>query len=137
MFFCYKLGGFDRGESIELKARHKNSKIKIGNNVLSNNNIFLCAANYIKVGDNTLIGQNVNIMDHEAHGLSPDKRLTVGEIGKVLIGRNVWIGSNVTILKNSEIGENAIIATGAVFSGIFPSNVIIGGVPAKIIKSLN
>jgi acetyltransferase-like isoleucine patch superfamily enzyme len=64
------------------------------------------------------------------------KRREVGEIGKVILGSNVWIGSNVTILKNTIIGENTIIATGAVVTGVIPSNVIIGGVPAKIIRSL-
>ena len=132
----FRLGGYHRGGCIELQARTKDSKIKIGNNVATNNNIMFCAANYIEIGDDTLIGQYVTIMDHEAHGIAPDKRREVGEIGQVIVGKNVWIGNNVSILKNSEIGDNSIIATGAVVSGKFPSNVIIGGVPAKIIKSL-
>jgi acetyltransferase-like isoleucine patch superfamily enzyme len=132
----FKLGGFNKGGSIELQARTKESKIIIGNNVLTNNNIFLCAANYIEIGDETLIGQNVTIMDFEAHGLQPDERRNLGEIGKVIIGKNCWLGNNVTVLKNSIIGDNTVIATGAVVTGIFPSNVIIGGVPAKIIKTL-
>lgn len=75
-------------------------------------------------------------MDHEAHGVHPTERRKLGEIGKVIIGKNCWLGNNVTILKNSEIGENTIVATGAVVAGKFPANVIIGGVPAKIIKTL-
>jgi len=134
--FGYKMGGFHKGGSIELQARYKNSKIKIGNNIATNNNIMICAANYIEIGDNTLIGQYVTIMDHEAHGIAPDKRRQLGEIGKVIIGKNVWLGNNVTMLKNSEIGDNTIVAAGAVVSGKFPANVIIGGVPAKIIKTL-
>lgn len=132
----YKLGGFHRGGSIEIQPRYANSIIKIGNNILTNNNLFFCAANYIEIGDETLIGQNVAIMDHEAHGIDPDRRLQLGEIGKVIVGKNVWIGNNVTILKNSEIGDNTIIAAGAVVSGKFPKNVVIGGIPAKIIKAL-
>lgn len=135
--FGYKLGGFHRGGSIELQARYMNSKIKIGNNIATNNNIMLCAANYIEIGDNTLIGQNVTIIDHEAHGIDPLKRRELGVVGKVIIGKNVWIGNNVSVLKNSEIGENSIIATGAVVSGKFPANVIIGGVPAKILKEID
>lgn len=64
-------------------------------------------------------------------------RRKVGETGCVRIEQNVWIGNNVTILKNTVIGENTIIAAGAVVSGNYPSNVIIGGVPAKIIKHLD
>jgi len=134
--FGFKMGGYHRGGSIELQARYKDAKIKIGNNVSTNNNIMLCAANYIEIGDNTLIGQYVTIMDHEAHGIKADKRRNLGEIGTVIIKKNVWLGNNVVVLKNSEIGENSIVATGAVVSGKFPSNVVIGGVPAKIIKSI-
>lgn len=134
--FGYKLGGnFYRG-LIEIQPRYKQSRISIGNNVATNNNLVLCAANYIEIGDDTLIGQGVSMMDHEAHGMAPDKRRQLGEIGKVIIGKNVWLGNNVIILKNSEIGDNTIVAAGAVVSGIFPANVIIGGVPAKIIKNL-
>jgi acetyltransferase-like isoleucine patch superfamily enzyme len=134
--FGFKLGGFYRGGSIELQAREEKAIIRIGNNVLTNNNIMICAMNYIELGDDILIGQNVTIMDHEAHGINPLKRREVGEIGKVILGSNVWIGSNVTILKNTTIGKNTIIATGAVVSGEIPPNVIIGGVPAKIIRSI-
>lgn len=134
--FGYKLGGFHRKGCIELQPRYVDSIIIIGDNIATNNNVMLCAANYIEIGDNTLIGQNVTIMDYEAHGINPDKRREIGEIGQVIIGRNVWIGNNVTILKNTVIGENTIVAAGAVVSGKFPSNVIIGGVPAKVIKNL-
>ena len=134
--FGYKLGGFHKGGSIEIQSRYTNSLIKIGNNIATNNNIFICAANYIEIGNNTLIGQNVTLMDHEAHGINPDVRNMIGEIGIIIIGENCWIGNNTTILKNSKIGDNSIVAAGAVVSGIFPKNVIIGGVPAKIIKNL-
>lgn len=134
--FGYKLGGFNRRGSIELQARYKDSKIIIGDNIATNNNVFLCAANYIEIGNDTLIGQNVTIMDHEAHGVEPDKRRELGEIGKVIIGKNTWIGNNVVVLKNTVIGDNTIVATGAVVAGKFPANVVIGGVPAKIIKPI-
>lgn len=134
--FGYKLGGRFYNGLIEIQPRYKKSQIKIGNNVSTNNNLILCAANYIEIGDNSLIGEGVSIMDHEAHGIAPDKRRELGEIGKVIIGQNVWIGNGVMILKNSSIGENSIVAAGAVVSGEFPANVIIGGVPAKIIRAL-
>lgn len=134
--FGYKPGGFHKGGCIEFQPRTQNAMIKLGKNVSTNNNLFFCASNYIEIGDDTLIGQYVTIMDFEAHGIEPTKRRKNGPIGKVIIGKNVWIGNNVTILKNSEVGENSIVATGAVVSGKFPSNVIIGGVPAKVIKTI-
>lgn len=132
--FGYKLGGFHYGGSIEIQARTLESRIIIGSQVSTNNNIFICAAGRIEIGENTLIGQNVSIMDFEAHGISPNDRSMIGKIGSVTIGENVWIGNNVSILKNTTIGENSIVAAGAVVAGQFPSNVIIDGIPAKIIK---
>jgi acetyltransferase-like isoleucine patch superfamily enzyme len=134
--FGYKLGGFNKGGMVELQPRYRNSKIKLGNNVSTNNNVFICAANYIEIGDDTLIGQYVTMMDHEAHGINPLKRRELGEIGKIITGRNVWIGNNVIILKNSEIGDNSIIAAGSVVTGKFPSNVVIAGIPAKVTKTI-
>jgi hypothetical protein len=134
--FGYKPGGFHRGGVVELQPRYPEARIKIGDNIATNNNVFLCAANYIEIGDDTLVGQYVTIIDHEAHNIDPLKRRQMGETGKVIIGRNVWIGNNVTILKNTIIGHNTVIATGAVVSGEFGDNLIIGGVPAKIIKAI-
>jgi acetyltransferase-like isoleucine patch superfamily enzyme len=134
--FGYRLGGYFRKGHIEIQPRYQESSIVIGNNISINNNLFLCAANRIEIGDDTLIGQYVCIMDHEAHGIDPDKRRSIGKIGHVLIGKNVWIGNNVTILKNSEIGDHSIVAAGAVVSGVFPAKVIIGGVPAKVIRKI-
>ena len=134
--FGYKLGGFHEIGVIEIQPRYRDSRIVIGREVSTNNNLFFCAANYIEIGDGTLIGQNVTIMDHEAHGVDPGKRRQIGEIGKVLIGKNVWVGNNVLILKNTVIGENSVVAAGAVVSGEFPPNVVLGGVPAKVIKKI-
>lgn len=134
--FGYKLGGFWRNGCIELQARNKNAKIILAANISTNNNIFICAMNRISIGKGTRIGQNVCLMDFEAHGTDPLQRRKTGKIGSIEIEDNVWIGNNVTILKNSKIGKNSIIATGSVVNGDFPSNVIIGGIPAKVIKNL-
>jgi acetyltransferase-like isoleucine patch superfamily enzyme len=135
--FGSKLGGFYKKGYIELQARTQNAVIRIGDRVSTNNNLFICSARRIEIGSETLIGQNVTMMDFEAHGTHPDKRREVGNIGEIVICNNVWIGNNVTILRDTHIGENSIIAAGAIVKGVFPKNVIIGGVPAKIIKNIN
>ena len=134
--FGYKPGGYFYNGVIELQSRNKMAKIKIGNHVLINNNLFICSANYVEIGNNVLIGEGVSIVDHEAHGIQPDERNKIGEIGTVIIDENVWIGSKVTILKNTKIGKNTIVAARAVVAGEFPADVIIGGVPAKIIRHI-
>ena len=55
---------------------------------------------------------------------------------KVVIGKNVWIGSGVSIVPNVTIGDNSIIASGAVVTKDIPSNVLVGGVPARVIKNI-
>lgn len=135
--FGFKSGGFHYGGSIELQPRTRNAIIRFGDNVFTNNNLFICASRYIEIGDDCLIGQNVTIMDFEAHGSHPEKRREIGEIGSVRIGRNVWIGNNVVIIKNTEIGDNCIVASGAVVRGVFQENALIGGVPARVIKLIN
>lgn len=136
MQFWIQTWRFFWGGVIEIQPRYLKSLIKLGNGLSTNNNVFLCASNLIAIGDDTLIGQYVTIMDHEAHGLPAEKRKKIGKIGKVLIGKNVWIGNNVIILKDTIIGDNSVVAAGAVVTGNFPNNVIIGGIPAKIIKNL-
>lgn len=54
----------------------------------------------------------------------------------ILIKNNAWIGAGATILPGVTIGENAIVAAGAVVSQSVPSNTVVGGIPAKIIKAI-
>jgi len=134
--FGYKPGGFHKGGQIEIQARYKDAFIKIGDNVVTNNNLYFCAANYIEIGNNTLLGRNVSMMDSEGHRSHPEKRHEMGKIGEIVIGQNVMIGNDVVILRDTKIGDNSIVALGAVVKGHFPDNVIIGGMPARIIKPL-
>jgi len=54
----------------------------------------------------------------------------------VRIGDDVWIGGNVTIVPGVTIGQNVVVAAGAVVTKDVPDNVLVGGVPAKILKHL-
>ncbi len=134
--FGYKIGGRFYGPGIELQARTLNSNITIGNNVLTNNNMCIISCGSISIGDDCLIGQNVTFMDFDAHGIHPEQRRKLGEIGTIAIGQNVWIGNDVLILKNVKIGNNSVVAAGAIVTKEFPDNVVIGGIPAKIIRHL-
>ena len=53
-----------------------------------------------------------------------------------MLGKNVWIGSNSTILQGVTIGDNSIVAAGAVVTKDVPANTIVGGVPAQTIKQI-
>lgn len=130
-------GGYYYKGIIELQARYENSKIIIGRNVSCNNNLFICAAEQVIIGDYTLIGEGVMIFDHNGHGIYPDERRTsIGNVSPINIGENVWIGSRVIVLPGTKIGNNSIVGAGAVIKGEFPENVVIAGNPAKIIREL-
>ena len=133
----YKIGGFYWNGLTEIQARYPNSEIIVNENVAFNNSIFILAANRIEIKSDCRIGANVTMMDYEAHCTNPNERNQLGKIGQIIIGRNVWIGNNTVILKNVNIGDNSIIAAcSVVLKGNYPSNCIIGGNPAKVIKKI-
>ena len=55
----------------------------------------------------------------------------------IVLGKKVWVGSNATILQGVTIGDNAVIAAGAVVTKDVPANTIVGGVPARVIKRID
>ncbi|KIC62902.1 sugar O-acetyltransferase [Chryseobacterium taiwanense] len=108
--------------------------INIGKNVFINFDCTFLALGGITIEDNVLIGPKVSLIT-ENHPLHPKDRK--GLIGKSIhIKKNAWIGANATILPGISIGENAVIAAGAVVSKNVPDNVVVGGIPAKIIKTI-
>ena len=88
----------------------------------------------ITLGDNVLLGSNVVIATAN-HDFAQAKRRTAYP-APVVIGDNVWIGSSVTIVPGVHIGDGAIVAAGSVVTKDVPPNTIVGGNPARIIKTL-
>ena len=108
--------------------------ISIGENVFVNFDCTFLALGGITIEDDVLIGPKVSLIT-ESHPLDPQQRK--GLIGKAIhIKKNAWIGANATILPGVTVGENAVVAAGAVVSKDVPDNAIVGGVPAKVIKSI-
>ena len=86
---------------------------------------------------NTIIGQYFSAHP-ENHNYSEKNELIKNQgttRGKIVIGENCWIGARVTVLAGTEVGHSSVIAAGAVVSGVFPPFSVIGGIPAKLIKS--
>ena len=108
--------------------------LKIGKYVFINSGCRFQDQGGITIGDGALIGHNV-VMATINHGLAPEKH---GDNipAPIVLGRNVWIGANATILPGVTIGDNAVIAAGAVVTKDVPANVVVAGVPAKIMKSV-
>lgn len=134
-FFSNLLGLYQR----TIVVAKNNSRIIIGNNVgISGATIYSWKS--IIIGDNTLVGANVKIVDNDFHPIDPEARKQkINEktgVSPVTIGNNVFIGMNTLILKGAEIGDNCVVGAGAVVTGKFPNNCIICGNPARIVKKI-
>lgn len=99
----------------------KGGELTIGKNVYMNRNVIIICRNKIKIGDNTTIGPNVCLFDHD-HNISISGDI-VSE--KIIIGKNVWIGANSIITKGVSIGNNSVIAAGSVVTKNVPDNTVL------------
>ena len=108
--------------------------ISVGENVFINSGCCFQDQGGIEIGNNVLIGQQVVIatLNHE---LAPTRRANLVP-APVNIGNNVWIGAHATILSGVTIGDNSVVAAGAVVTKDVPANVVVAGVPAKVVKNI-
>jgi len=107
---------------------------KIGKNIFINFDCVFLDLGGITIEDNVLIAPKVSLLT-EGHPTSIEDRHSL--IPKPIhIKKNAWIGANATILQGVTIGENAVVAAGSVVSKDVPDNTIVGGIPAKIIKTI-
>lgn len=110
--------------------------IYIGNNFIANFNLTILDEAEVRIGDNVFIGPNVSIYT-ACHPLNPDERNTGVEWAEpVTIGNSVWIGGGATIVPGVTIGDNAVIGAGSVVTRDVPSNTVVAGNPAKVIKHI-
>ena len=109
--------------------------ITIGNNVFINAGCKFQDQGGIFIDDGALIGHQV-VLATLNHEIAPDKRQHIYP-APIHIGKNVWIGANATITQGVTIGDNSVVAAGAVVNKDVPANTIVGGVPAKAIKQID
>ncbi len=111
-----------------------------GKNIHVGENVFINACCHfqdhggVTIGDGCQIGHNV-VFATLNHGLQPEER-GITYPAPIVLGKNVWVGSNSTILQGVTIGDNAVIAAGAVVTKDVEPGTIVGGVPARFIKKI-
>lgn len=105
------------------------AELNLGNSFINSDCKIRCHKS-ITIGDGCAISHDFTVMDSNAHKLNGDKGTKA-----VRIGNDVWIGTRVTVLPGVTIGDGAVIAAGAVVTKDVPAKSLVGGVPARIIKS--
>ncbi|MDG1292757.1 MAG: acyltransferase [Pseudomonadales bacterium] len=111
-------------------------KISIGDYVMISPGVRISAAESITIGDSCMIANGAYITDSDWHGIYD--RVSHTEVSKpVSIADNVWIGDHATILKGVTVGENSVVAAGAVVTKDVAANTIVAGNPAIKIKDLD
>lgn len=108
--------------------------ITLGKNVFINSGCRFQDQGGITIGDGVLIGHNV-VLATLNHGFMPEERGTTYPAA-IIIGKNVWIGANATVLPGVTVGDDAIIAAGAVVTRDVPASTVVGGIPARVIKNV-
>lgn len=122
-----------------IEARKPSAVVRIGEGTWINNG-FCCIAEHssISIGANCLIGANVEVLDSDFHGLRLDERsMSKPEwAAPVVIEDRVFVGSNVRILKGVRIGMGAVIANSSLVTSDIPPMTVAGGIPAKVLRTL-
>ncbi|QTQ10811.1 sugar O-acetyltransferase [Treponema parvum] len=131
------LGSVGKAAYIQPSFNCDNGKnISVGEDFIANYNVTILDIAPVHIDDYRMVGQNT-LISTVGHPLSPKgRRAKTANSKPVTIGNDVWIGGNCTILPGVTIGNNVIIAAGAVVKKDIPDNCIAAGVPAKVIKQL-
>lgn len=122
--------------------KHFSPKIEFGNDVRINSDCHIGCIRHIRIGDQTLLGSHVMIIDH-SHGCMSKEEAAVHPSlrdlfskGEVVIGKRCWIGENACILPGVHIGDGCVIGANAVVTKDMPAYSVIAGNPAKVVKTI-
>jgi acetyltransferase-like isoleucine patch superfamily enzyme len=112
----------------------KGAVLEIGDNTFINAGVGIAACQRVTIGDHVKIGPRTSILDSTYHQLD----INDGEdlCKPIIIQNNVWIGTRCTILPGVMIGKNSVVAAGSLVNRDVPENVLVAGVPAKMIREL-
>jgi len=110
-------------------------EIRVGHNVFINQNCTFYDLGGLDIADDVMIGPNVSIIT-TGHPLEPAQR-RAATIGKpIVIQKNVWIAAGATVTGGVTIGENSVVAAASVVTKDVPPNTLVGGNPARVIRSI-
>ena len=112
------------------------TNVHVGRNVVINFNCTFVDDGEIFIGDDCMIGPGCNLAT-SIHPISPRLRRHKLQYNKPIhIGNNVWFGAGVTVLPGVTVGDNAIVGAGSVVTKDVPSNAVVAGNPARLIRMI-
>jgi acetyltransferase-like isoleucine patch superfamily enzyme len=106
--------------------------LEIGNNVFINYGSSLLAASHVKIGDDSLIGTHVMIMDCDFHRVEDKAWDPSGE--PIILEERVWVGNRSIIQKGVRIGHDSVVSAGSVVTRDVPPKTVVAGVPARVVS---
>ena len=107
----------------------KGAHLVLGKNSFINSDCKIRCHKEITIGENCAISHDFTVMDSDAHELNGSRNTN-----PVHIGNHVWVGTRVTILNSVIVGDDAVIAAGALVTKDVPARALVGGVPARVLK---
>jgi acetyltransferase-like isoleucine patch superfamily enzyme len=113
---------------------HFTSRVIHGENLVLGRGVwFYLAINGVVIGDGTMIAGGVKIIsaNHECDDFHKHAKCD-----PIRIGKRCWLAANCVVLPGVQLGDDVIVGAGAVVTRSFPSGSVIGGVPAKVIRSV-
>ena len=124
-------------EGATLHIEDNRCSIVIGDNTFIGSSHLAVTENEstIIIGNNCMLSSNINLRTGDSHSIIDTKlNLRINPAQNIFIGDHCWIGEGAKILKGVILENDVIVATGAIVSKSFPSNVLIGGIPAKVLR---
>ena len=111
-------------------------RVSIGENFFSNYNFVVLAGNRIEIGDNVMFAPDCGLYA-AGHPFDVETRnLGLEYAWPIRIGNNVWIGGGTKIMGGVTIGDNTVIAAGSIVTRDIPANVLAGGNPCRVIRTI-
>lgn len=135
---CVKIGAFSNLNSTSHFSKY-GIGLKMGNNSAIGDYTHFGAAGGIEIGNDVIMGSYISFHSENHNFLDASKLIREqGVTSKgIKLGNNIWVGAKATFLDGCIVGNNSVVAAGAVVNGVFPDNVVIGGIPAKVLKTID
>ena len=136
LIFKYKLLSTDSWHKAQIYSQYLG--VKFGTNVRITGDVSFSSEPYlIEIGNDVTITRNVVFHTHDGGvGLFRNEFPGINIFGKIIVGNNVFIGSDSIIMPGIKIGNNVVIGAGSVVTKDIPDDVVVSGVPAKILHTL-